>query len=1128
MIAFRVLGGRRKAVAARARPDHNAFVPHADALLSDLARRNPHERVRRAIDVARGLSGPERRALLTDLGGREPYARHLAATVAAATGETGHLVAALRDPYPAVRRRVLAASDLPDDALAALVGDASLADRRALYTRLHRRRHAGLADRLLAPVRERWGDADAGRLLPACSSAVVSEALPGLGHAVPSWTLLTVHHGPAVVAHATAELAALAGEARVAWWGRTGALQRSLALHRTEALLDLCERFLSGPLPWSVSAHLGRLLAVDPARVVRLLLADPARAGQLTHSTTRSVRDRLALLTDEDLGALLRASGPAPGLVAGALHRLPPGRRAAVFDRAYAGRDLAAQILPENILAVLPHERRHAEARRMLALPAVATDTTARLRATGALPYPEAVAVLDKASRSAEAGERAYAYELLVRCAARTGDPAAVTAMLGGLTRTRNEQDPVRLRLLAALAEVRPDLFEIAAIDALDALVRDALNARDCSWPTTGAMTRLVVQVLWHSAASDETGPLMRWALETVERISGWQRAPITMELSRVLRRGQEHAVFERMRHWLTESLRRNDAWPLLALARSLGKRAWHMHDLQELLGQATRVKDDGVVGTAVGLWLWPPDGRDKKVDRLVDRDSSMVAHPTVLPVVLHRHTALIDRYVLGGRRLRGRFGTGKAVWLPTVDRAALALWTPNQVRRYTDLVRRAVHDSGMDRWRRAALARTLAGLPGSGPATVGDLIAGDDVLIAEGALTGLGQGDRPDLALPVLLDSVHGDRARVAVFAAGRCVRHLAPGGLAPILRAALAEAPKVTVRKEAARLMSLARVPGAVDDLVAAWQRDGQHRDVRVAVAVALREWLDDARAWTVLAAAAKGERHAAESLLDAVPYRLAGPDRERYAALVRRLTRHPEPDVVRRAYVALAAWTPFAPASGADIVAGVADLTAGRTWRYAATCARTPEVWTAVPDLLPELTATLLGLCGSDPDAEALRDRPARQRLQFLVDQLCRVADAARRQPAPVRRMVEILRADPSFAGAAARLSATLLWTGPEFVDDLGALADLLAASPCTASEVDGHAAVSRWEPAEVGPGVDALTARGDAAGGLLAVGLCKVAGARAGWSPEWRERLRALRRHGTAEVRHAALSVFTTEE
>jgi hypothetical protein len=331
--------------------------------------------------------------------------------------------------------------------------------------------------------------------------------------------------------------------------------------------------------------------------------------------------------------------------------------------------------------------------------------------------------------------------------------------------------------------------------------------------------------------------------------------------------------------------------------------------------------------------------------------------------------------------------------------------------------------------------------------------------------------------------------------------------------------------------------RVPGAVDDLVAAWHRDGQHRDVLVAVAAALRGWLNDPRAWAVLEQATAGERHGAESLLDADPHDLPRPHRERYAGLVRRLTGHAEPEVVRRAYEVLATWVPWAPGSATEIMstigAGITGLAPGPTWRYAAGCAATPTVWTRFPDLLGNVTGALVALSRTDPDAEPLRDRPARQRLGFLVAELHRSADAARRQPGPVRRMADVLQAEPGFAVEAARLSATLLWPGPAFADDLARVADLLADTPSAISSVDGCLAVAEWEPTDVAPGVDALTGDGDtptggAAAGLLAVALTRVAGQRAGWPDAWRERLRRLRRHPAPDVRHAALTVITAEE
>src|SRR5947208_7159910 len=106
-----------------------------------------------------------------------------------------------------------------------------------------------------------------------------------------------------------------------------------------------------------------------------------------------------------------------------------------------------------------------------------------------------------------------------------------------------------------------------------------------------------------------------------------------------------------------------------------------------------------------------------------------------------------------------------------------------------------------------------------------------------------------------------------------------------------------------------------------------------------------------------------------------------------------------------------------------------------------------------------------------------------------------------------MVSVLAGEPIFAPLAARLAAALLWPGPSFAADLLAVADLLGDLPWAVPVADA----SRWEPSAVAPGIDALAARGDTAGGLLAVTLTGTAGERAGWPAEWREGPRELRRH-----------------
>lgn len=100
---------------------------------------------------------------------------------------------------------------------------------------------------------------------------------------------------------------------------------------------------------------------------------------------------------------------------------------------------------------------------------------------TAFLPFEEARPVLEELTRRPDADERATGYALLIRCAGRERTPAALAAALESSGRLRNEQDPVRLSALDALASVPEGLLRAEHGAAIARLAEDALGARDSS-----------------------------------------------------------------------------------------------------------------------------------------------------------------------------------------------------------------------------------------------------------------------------------------------------------------------------------------------------------------------------------------------------------------------------------------------------------------------------------------------------------------------------------------------------------------------------------------------------------------------------------------------------------------------
>ncbi|WP_438452583.1 hypothetical protein [Streptomyces asiaticus] len=1226
----------------------------ADELLAALDPLPFPRRMRELAGRARAASAEGRLgALIEELERRGTYERRLAAVAAAAGGRTGHLAARLADPDPVVRHRALDTARrggpgaVPDAALEAAFEDAPATVRRELARTVVAGRRTALADRLIEPFRERWGDGEAARLLPGCGAETVARLLPGLFHAVRGWRPLVSRHPVAVLDEAARQLAALPAPLRADWWTRYAPCVALAAPVEPERVLELLEDYGQGPLPTPVRARLSALVTADPSGTLRLLLA-PEHSGT-RRRLDRAVLRRMVRADPPELAELGRAlrHDADPEALARLLAALPPARRSALYDRATydqssgdqamygqatgdratgdqamygqaiggqaiggqaigdratgdratggqaadgqamygqfsgdqatygqaadgqatydqstGGRDAAHAahaahadhtVIEPAVLEVLPRPRRQAEARRMAvqARERGAPWTTV-LESVAHLPVEEAREELAAAVRRSSAEDRALAHPLLIRCVARSGDPDALTELLRQLERLRNEQDPVRSAVLGALAHTHPALFTDDAAEQLDRIAADAISARDSSSATRQALRHLAVALLREHAVTGRR-QLLGWALRTLTRLAGSVGAADLGRLDHQLRRGQEQAVFEALRPWLEAGAERVDHELTFALARSLGRRAHTLPELQELLWQAISFGSDATARTAIGLWLEPPAERDARVAELLAHEPSAAVLPPVLAVLTRRRTDLLD-LVLGDTPPYGRFLTPGTHWTPPTGRDT-GRWLPRQQAAAARVLDRAAADTSLRPGQRAAAVADAAPIPGHGAATVRTWTDTDDVVLAETALAALARTDRPGEALPVLFAHAGGDRARVAMYAATRASRYVEPSRLGRLVRGVLAPdgvatavppvPAKVTSRKEAVRLAAtLLPVADAAALLADAFELPGQHPDVQAACVAFGTGLLDTKRAWELLTAAASGRRELRHAVLRTRPLDLAEAHRGRYAQLIRAVCDTDDPEVAAAGYGALARWSPWAPDAAAVLVTAVTDLGNRASWRPAADALL--DLMAAAPDGSPgdnPLAWALAALATADarpggPDAEPDRDRPAHRRIRHLAD---RLATLARMRPRVTRRTAraagELLAGYETFVQEAAHVLVNAIdldsRPGP-LAAALARLARLHTTRPALA--VRTADALRRRLNTAARPGSDAALLRaareldedGGHASGLFAATLTEVAGARTDWAEPWRERLRTLRGHPHADVRDAALRLTTTVE
>lgn len=1081
------------------------------------------------------------RPVLAELEERGSYGRGLAVVAAAVGRDAGWIADRIADPDPFVRSHALRVADslqVPDSAYESGLTDAPETVRRDLLRAIVAGRRTALADRLVDGLRQDWGDTEAARLLPGCTAETVTRLLPELFHAFDGWRALARRHPGLLLAVAERELAELPAALYDTWWERCAGAVAAVAPHDPVRVLGFLEQWPPRALPHQLHFRLGVFVTAAPERVLRLL-GTPAWSVLGVRSLKTSALRGLARSGAPELIAYGRASA-ASGDLPALLEAMPPSERHPFLTAVQEGRGTASAATDPAILAALPRTHAPEEARRTAAAARErGADWHAVLLVESFLPVDEVRARLVDATRRPAAEDRALAWPLLIHNAGRSGDPAAVTAVLEEMGRLRNEQDPVRSAALGALADVRAALFTEDAEPHLDRIAVDAVEARDSSAVTRQRLSALALGVLREHAAG---GPreLVNWTLRTLVRITGHTGSADLGRLDRTLARGQEHRVYEALRPWIEAGAEKADYSLAFALTRAVGRRAAGMAELQDLLRQAIRYGGkDATVRTAIDLWLEPPATRDERAARVLAHEPSAGALPSVWRVLALRRTDLLDP-LLAETPPHGRFLPKREPWTAPVH-DGVRRWLPRQQQAVVRQLAEVAADSTLPPYRRVGAIEQAARVPEFGVALVRQWSGSGDVVLAEAALAALARTDRPDAALPELLAHAGGERARVALYAATRASRHAPPSLLAEQLGDVLrAPDAKVTSRKEAVRLaVACLPAPSAAELLRETYGRPGTHRDVRAACVAFAGGLVAHEPVWELLRDAAGAESVLRRAVLRVRPLDLPEAHRERYARLVLDVCATDDPETAALALGALAQWTPWSPDAPAVLVRAATDLADRTNWQVAArglvTVAEgSPQGARRLLEALRTLAENPAADAGADLDAGEVRDRPARRRIEYVVSCLVQYGRPAAETVRPAALAAsELLAGYDAHVPQAATLAAYHLDLDAQ-EPRLEQLAALTAGRPAlaarTARELGERLAHREQEgdPGALLAEVRRLTADGGHAEGLLAVAVTGALGSRTDWAAPWREGLRALRRHPVADVRDAALDEVTAYE
>ncbi len=495
--------------------------------------------------------------------------------------------------------------------------------------------------------------------------------------------------------------------------------------------------------------------------------------------------------------------------------------------------------------------------------------------------------------------------------------------------------------------------------------------------------------------------------------------------------------------------------------------------------------------------------------------DPSWATQATVY-LYLHRRRQDLITPFLGRRAYSGRFSTGKTRFvLPLAS--GFFRWTPAQQATFAVTLEEVTRPGRPDARHLPAVLqgdRSTCGAADAEPATAGR--AGERPApggARRGSTRALGRLDS-DQGVPLLMEALGDDRARVAIYALRRALLGMPAAHALELLRVVPTE--KVTVAKEVVRLVGEFRGDAAFF-LLGQFAARPLHRDVRVALLRSFWGHLERPESWEAFEQAASEADPALLSGVVRIPAdRLSAESRCRLATLLVRLLAHPEPTV------------------RLEVLRRCAEEPVGDPERLllerALSAARSP-----LPDERQAAAQAVVAACGAS-DAARVADAVLglaadRRALRDLVRVLQAEVIRDRSRLGPVSQAVlEALAADPRMAGLRVDLAVATL-TGPE----LAAWLANLAATDALHADALGVAIQALFSAASR-PDAIGLDHLGAALGSspdprlrrLALAALVARAGVGAGWDARRLARLQAFRDDPSPLVAAAAQFTFPPDE
>lgn len=534
--------------------------------------------------------------------------------------------------------------------------------------------------------------------------------------------------------------------------------------------------------------------------------------------------------------------------------QLHPAQRIALYQ--YLGESLrdANGALPLTYVKALPEQVREKEALHAFQLKLLEAKPTERIPYLAMLSFDQASALAAPFLNQPEGELRALAISALVHCGRYHS--SALDLILDLCLKRENEQDPVRLAMMTALADLPSARWTETHLPKIKSIIAAALQARDCSIQTMAVATTLLLKMLTLQTdfvcaelpvLAEKMGMLNMHSLA-----SGISHADIVKLDAHLL---------PLMKTWVA----RDRSHFAVFFIVSFGHRFESFYKLQgaeyqqlgliKLLIDLTQDKRDHVAidGLNALIMLKLRKEVSRLIPQLLQQDPSWIQVEEVSAYLHKRRQDLLTPFLKPGL-YKNRFSSGNTAVLPAFHQGFFR-WTAKQQQKYANSLSEIVNSSQRNAWELYQCINRLYAMPSAELTPLIKLADRDakDIALRDKALEALGRADA-GRGVDTLLQALDDQRARIAIYALRRSLLEMP----AKNALALLSKAPrnKITVVKEILRLAGEFNGEDALHFLHSFAEEENLHPDAQIALLRAYWKHLNNEDVWTYFHAAAQSE--------------------------------------------------------------------------------------------------------------------------------------------------------------------------------------------------------------------------------------------------------------------------------